>query len=123
MTYRGKLAAAIKTARPRAGLGDFFDPSVAPVFRRLIAKALYGLDVEELLRDLFEEHPKTWGYRVSVYDSYPSWATHEVPALLLQQLPVLPGELEYRVVDHDLAILDVDANLVLDVLPAAIARR
>ena len=46
MTYRGKLAAAIKTARPRAGLGDFFDPSVAPVFRRLIAKALYGLDVE-----------------------------------------------------------------------------
>ena len=122
ITHRRKLAAAIKTARPRAGQGDFFDPSVAPVFRGLIGKALHGLDVQEVLRDLFEEHPETWGYRVRVYDSYPSWATREVPALLLRHLPVLPEELEYRVVDHDLAILDADANLVLDVLPAAIAR-
>lgn len=121
ITHRKKLVAAIRTARPKASQGDFFDPAVAPVFRHLVEEALYGLDVERLLRDLFEEHPRTWGYRVSVYDSYPSWATREVPALLLQQLPELPEELEYRVVDHDLAILDVDANLVLDVLPAAIA--
>jgi hypothetical protein len=122
ITHRRTLAAAIKTARPRAGQGDFLDPAVAPVFRRLIEKALYGLEVEGILRDLFEEHPETWGYRVRVYDSYPSWATREVPAPLLHHLPVLPEELEYRVVDHDLAILDADANLVLDVLPAAIAR-
>ena len=122
ITHRLELAAAIKTARPKAGQGDFVDPSLAPVFRRLIEEALYGLDVEGLLSDLFEEHPETWGYRVRVYDSYPSWATREMPGLLLQRLPVLPEELEYRLVDHDLAILDVDANLVLDVLPAAIAR-
>jgi hypothetical protein len=122
ITHRIKLAAAIKTARPKAGQGDFFNPSLAPVFRSLIGEALHGLDVEELLKDLFEEHPETWGYRVRVYDSYPSWATREMPALLLKKLPVLPEELEYRLVDHDLAILDVDANLVLDVLPAAIGR-
>jgi hypothetical protein len=122
ITHRKRLAGLVKSARPRASQGDFFDPSVAPVFRRLIGEALYGLEVEELLRGLFEEHPGTWGYRVHVYDPYPSWATREVPAPLLRHLPVLPKELEYRVVDHDLAILDADANLVLDVLPAAIAR-
>jgi hypothetical protein len=120
--HRESLAAAIKAARPGARQGDLIDAAVAPVFRRLIDEALYGLDVEALLKDLFEEHPKTWGYRVSVYNSYPFWATREVPGLLLQQLPTLPAELEYRVVDHDLAILDVDANLVLDVLRGAITQ-
>jgi hypothetical protein len=120
--HRKSLAAAIKVARPGARRGDLFDAAVTPVFRRVIEEALYGLDVEALLRELFEEHPKTWGHRVSVYDSYPFWATREVPGLLLQELPALPAELEYRVVDHDLAILDVDANLVLDVLRGAIAQ-
>ena len=122
ITHRKKLVAAIKTARPRGEQGDFFDAAVAPVFRNLIADAFYGLDVEGLLIDLFEEHPKTWGYRVSVYDAYPGWATREMPGLLLQRLPALPDELEYRIVDHDLAIVDADAGLVLDVLPFAIAQ-
>jgi hypothetical protein len=121
--HRESLAAAIKAARPGARQGDLIDSAAAPVFRRVIEQALYGLDVEGLLRELFEEHPKTWGYRVRVYASYPFWATREVPGILLQELPALPAELEYRVVDHDLAILDVDANLVLDVLRGAIAQR
>jgi len=117
-----QLAAALKAARPKRRQGEFFTASVAPVFRDLIEEALYGHDVDMLLRDLFEEHPKTWGHSVRVHESYPSWATREVPGLLLRRLPALPEELEYRVVDHDLAIVDADANLVLDVLPAAIAR-
>ena len=117
-----QLAAAIKAARPKRRQGEIFTASVAPVFRDLIDEALYGHDIEMLLRDLFEEHPRTWGYSVRVHESYPSWATREVPALLLRRLPALPEELEYRVVDHDLAIVDADANLVLDVLTAAIAR-
>lgn len=122
ITHRKKLAAAIKIARPRGKQGDFFDPAAAPVFRSVIAEAFYGLDVEGLLIDLFEEHPRTWGFKVSVYDAYPSWATREMPGLLLQRLPALPHELEYRIIDHDLAIVDADAGLVLDVLPFAIAQ-
>ena len=119
--YTKQLAAAIKAAQPKRRQGEFFTASVAPVFRDLIEEALHGHDVDMVLRDLFEEHPKTWGHSVRVYESYPNWATREVPVLILQRLPVLPEELEYRVVDHDLAIVDADANLVLDVLPAAIA--
>jgi hypothetical protein len=123
ISHRNKLVAAIKNARPMAGEGHFFDSSVAPVFRMMIDDAFYGLDAEGLLIDLFEEHPKTWGYRVYVYDAYPGWATREMPGFVLRSLPVLPDELEYRFVDHDLAIVDADANLVLDVLRDAIARR
>ena len=118
---RLKLAAAIKTVRPIARQGDFFTPAAGRVFRARIAKALQGREVEKLLRRLFEEHPLTWGYHVRVYDTYPVWATREVPPILLQRLPALPDGIEYRVVDHDLVILDTAANLILDVLPAAIA--
>ena len=120
ITHRKELVAAIKTARPNGRRGDFFDRSAGLLFRSVIADALYGLDVEGLLIDLFEEHPKTWGFKLGVYDSYPGWATREMPGLLLQRLPALPEELEYRIIDHDLAILDADAGLVLDVLPLAI---
>jgi hypothetical protein len=121
ITHRRRLAAAIKTARPVARQGDFFTAAAAQVFRGRIAEALQGRDVEELLRSLFEEHPPTWGYHVSVYDVYPDWATREVPPILVQRLPVLPEAIEYRIVDHDLVVLDTAANLILDVLPAAIA--
>ena len=114
VTHRSQLAAAIKSARPNARQGDLFTASVGYVFRGLIAEALLGRDVETLLRDLFEEeHPETWGYRLGVYDSYPDWATREVPAILLQQLPDLPEAFEYRVVDHDLAILDIGQTWLL----------
>jgi hypothetical protein len=122
IAHRLKLAAAIKTVRPIARQGDFFTRGAGQVFRARIAKALQGRDVEKLLQDLFDEHPLTWGYHVRVYDSYPVWATREVPPILLQRLPELPDGIEYRVVDHDLAIVDTRANLILDVLPAAIAR-
>lgn len=122
IAHRIKLAAAIKTVRPIARQGDFFTPAAGQVFRARIAKALQGREVEKLLQRLFEEHPLTWGYHVSVYDTYPVWATREVPPILLERLPELPDGIEYRVVDHDLVILDTGANLILDVLPAAIAR-
>jgi hypothetical protein len=40
------------------------------------------------------------------------------PAVLLA-LPELPPELEYRLVDRDLVLLDPELSLVVDVLPAA----
>ncbi|HKT11053.1 MAG TPA: hypothetical protein VJW77_04430 [Terriglobia bacterium] len=42
------------------------------------------------------------------------------PPSLLLNLPKLPAELEYRVVQHDLVLHDVKANLVVDYVPGAI---
>jgi hypothetical protein len=42
--------------------------------------------------------------------------------ILLQWLPPLPEDLEYRLIDHDLVLWDSHADLILDVLPDAVGR-
>ena len=122
MLNRAHLAAAIKIARPNARQGDIFTPAAARAFRDLIANALAGLDADALLRDLYEEHPTVRSFHLRVYDPYPGWATHEMPAILLLQLPMLPEDIEYRLVDRDLVLWDIHADLIVDVLPGAIPR-
>jgi hypothetical protein len=119
---RAYLAAAIKAARPHARQGDIFTPPVARLLRRVIAESLAGRDVEEVLRELLDEglaggppvHPK-------VYDQFPDWASHTMPVVLLSRLPTLPDDVQYRIVDRDLVLLDTHANLIIDVLPDAFA--
>ena len=119
---RKYLASAIKTARPHAREGDIFTPAVAPLFRGVINQTLQGRDAEAILRDLFEEHPPMQAFHPRVYDPYPDWATHEMPVILLQRLPPLPEDIEYRLIDHDLVLWDIHADLIVDVLRDAISR-
>jgi len=37
-------------------------------------------------------------------------------------LPVLPDGIQYRLIDHDLLLWDVDADVIIDVLPDALPR-
>lgn len=119
---RTHLASAIRTARPNARRGDIFTPAVSRLFRDIITNALAGHDAEAMMRDLSCEHPKVRAFHPRVYDHYPDWATHEMPAILLQKLPPLPEDIEYRVLDHDLVLWDIHADLIIDVLPDAIPR-
>jgi hypothetical protein len=122
LAAQAALASAIKTSRPEARQGDIFSPAVAVVFRRILQDALCGRDTETLLSDLYEEHSTPQRSRLDVHDRYPDWATHEVPVVLLHRLPRLPSGIVYRLIDHDLLLWDADANLIVDILPAAIAR-
>lgn len=64
------------------------------------------------------------GLVLKVNQAYP---THiplaTVPPKLLAQLPTLPEELEYRLVDRRLLLRDRDANLIVDVLAGAEPKR
>jgi hypothetical protein len=111
---RQLLANAIRKARAGAQPGDIFTPAVAQVFRRLIAEALAGRDTEALLTELHADHPETHRLLPMVNEPYPRGATQEVPALLLHTLPPLPEDVEYRIVNHDLVLWDIHANLVVD---------
>ena len=75
-----------------------------------------------MLNDLYDDHVAPPGFYPRVYDPYPEWATHEMPIVLLHSLPALPEGVEYRLLDHDLVLWDIDADLILDVLPDAIPR-
>jgi hypothetical protein len=44
----------------------------------------------------------------------------ELPPRLLQHLPDVPPGIEYRLVEADLVLWDVDAEIIIDVLPDAL---
>jgi hypothetical protein len=39
--------------------------------------------------------------------------------VLLHHLPALPSEMEYRIINGSLVLLDVHADIVIDILPDA----
>jgi hypothetical protein len=119
---RAYLASAIKAERPNARQGDIFEPSAAATLRGIVADALRNVDVEFMLQGLYEECEMPAGYRAQVNAGYPTWATQEMPFVLLTALPGLPAGIQYRLIDHDLLLWDVDADVIIDVLPDALPR-
>jgi len=118
---RRYLASAIRAARPFAREGDVFTPQVRQVFREIVAEALAGRDVPRLLADLHNEDSQLPHPEARVNEAYPPGATHEVPVVLLQRLPALAGDLEYRIVNDSLVLWDSHADVVVDVLPRVFA--
>jgi hypothetical protein len=116
---RQALAEAIRRDRAGARQGDIIAPDAAEAFRDIVADALASRSVEGFLSDLQWEHLDFHHVRAVVNAPLPDGATHEMPVVLLMVLPVLPPELEYRIVNHDLVLWDVHADLVIDYVPAA----
>jgi hypothetical protein len=57
--------------------------------------------------------------RPGVNDRF-AWAQGSfMPAFVLELLPPLPAELEYRFAGRDLVLIDVHAGLVVDILAGA----
>lgn len=116
------LAAEIRAARSNARRGDVFTPRAAAFFRATLASAARArYDVPVLLDDMDREG-RPASVVLEVNGEFPWIAGNVMPPALLRMLPELPPELEYRFVGADLVVLDVRANLVVDVLEHALAR-
>lgn len=114
-------AAAIVSVRGNGARGDIFNAAVSDLFRARIRHTLaeHGYRVDQAISDGEDENgaptPATVNGRFF-------WNTAvATPPCVLQVLPVLPPELEYRFVGPDLALVDIGANLIVDVLADAIA--
>lgn len=114
-----ELGKAIRAARAEAKAGVIFTPEAAAVFKKIIADNYRrSPEVRETTKDAEAELPD---FTPVVNDVYPP--THPLatfPATLLKVLPPLPEKLEYRFVTHHLILRDVEANLIVDVLPNAV---
>lgn len=108
-------AAAIRDARPLAGEGTIFTPRAAVFFRERIAHAVRIGAV-----DLAIEDGQPDEVVLEVHAALPWGAGEPASARLVGLLPPLPDELEYRFVGRHLVLLDVEANLVVDVLREAV---
>jgi hypothetical protein len=115
------MHAAMWAVRRDARAGDVFTPGVAAMFRRLIAEATAGAcDVDTLVEEM-EQDAEDSPAPLVVNGAFPWARASATPASILGVLPALPPELEYRMVGGDLALVDLHANLVVDLFPGVLA--
>ncbi len=117
-----ELAARIQAARKDAKPGDIFTPEIRQLFRRLMYPEMKGPDAFETKQAIkLEEKTPSKGQILKVNGRYPEGSPlPTVPPNLLVRLPHLPDALEYRIVNKDLILRDVNANLIVDFIPNAI---
>ena len=117
---RDALRRSIRDARPDARAGDLFTPRAASAIRHIVAAtaAAGGVDPKDIVRELRADRMP--GAKQPVVNHSYDWrlGAWMWPALL-QTLPPLPPDLQYRIVDDDLVLIDLRANLVVDILENA----
>lgn len=114
-----ELARRIIEALPGWQQGTIFAPEIAALIKRRLVEALRGTDGANVRGAIFDDAPPA--QKIVVMTEYPTGApVATVPAQILELLPVLPKELEYRFVGTDLILFDVSAYLMVDVVPSAI---
>ena len=119
---KAALAAKIQAARATAKQGDIFMPAIRPVFRRLLAPELKGVDGRDAKAILKDDAPAPGSVPFKVNAKYPgNQPIPTGPANVLLALPTLPAPLEYRIVGQHLLILDTAADLVVDYLLNVVA--
>ena len=120
--YEAGLRKLLAAARARSEEGDLFVSEVRPLLRRLFREVLGGPGGRVLRAEIYDEAPKRT-FRIRINTRYPSeLPVSTVPFRLLSVLPPLPAELEYRIVGPDLVLLDIDAQMAVDVLRNAVPR-
>lgn len=107
------LGKAIAMARPNAKAGDIFGP-VSNYLLKIVEddwNSRSRADQKAMLSEL----PK--GLILKINQPYPpNLPLATAPSKLLAQLPMLPEELEYRLLNRRLLLRDRDANLIVDVV-------
>lgn len=122
LAQRYALAMAIRTLRPGARPGDIFVADVRNAFRVLIARSMadHGDTTARLMARAAEDMVEPCDIRPAVNEPFPWQLSEMTPVYLLSVLPALPPGLQYRIVERDLILLDLDANLVVDILKDAL---
>jgi hypothetical protein len=109
-----QLRHAVREARKNARPGDIFTPEISAEIRRLIAIAMHP-DGREIRRSLRSAEPVQ--LHLAINEKYPEGVPLQTtPPSLLENLPALPPEIEYRVTGRDLVLLDAKANLIVDII-------
>jgi hypothetical protein len=111
--HQRALGKLIQEARKNAKPGDLFTPDMRRVVRRLLARVFRGPGGRQVKRSILDEY--TGPARFQVNSRYPDTVPlSTVPPQVLQNLPTLPEDLEYRFVGDRLILLDSHAHIIAD---------
>lgn len=120
--HQRRLGDLIREARASARRGDVFTPASQAVIRRVLQRVFSGEAGAALRAGIMDENPV--GLKLTVNQRYPDEVPlSTMPPELLEELPKLPEELEYRFVGDRLIVMDVHAHLIVDFMPQALPRR
>src|ERR1051326_459446 len=109
-----------QAARPKARQGDIFTPPVAAYFKKQIESTLQGTEGEKVRASLRHAEPLP-NVQLQVNAKYPgTLPLQSMPPTLLKTLPLLPKELQYRIVGATLVLYDMASGLVVDFIPGAV---
>ena len=112
------LEQKVRQARASAKQGDLITPEARAVIRRLLATVFGGPDGKQLKASIMDETPA--GVKLAVNGRYPDDVPlSTIPPQVLQTLPKLAEEMEYRFIGDALILLDVHAHVIADFIPDA----
>jgi hypothetical protein len=118
-----QLAAAIRAERPAARQGDLFAPSLSRLLRARIQETLaeHRYSVDDARASSRVDGVDYTRVKLQVNETFPWVLGAAMLPCLIEMLPPLPPELQYRMVDDVLVLIDIHASLIVDILPYALA--
>jgi len=113
--------ALMRKTRATAKQGDIFTPQAQPVIKRLLASVFGGPEGKQLKASIMDENPA--GITLTVNGRYPDTVPlSTVPPEVLQTLPALSEDMEYRFIGDRLILLDTHAHVIADFIDDAMPR-
>lgn len=107
------LGELVKSARADATRGDFFTPGMRALVKRTLAAVLAGPDGANTKGSIMDENPGVAD--LSVNDRYPdAIPLSTMPPQVLESLPELPDDMEYRFIGERLILMDARAHIIID---------
>jgi hypothetical protein len=123
----GALRAAIQRNRASAKPGDILAPDIVPTVSGILKHTIDRPGGNKVRASIKEGNPKNEKAPgevepvIKVNAEYPKNAPlSTVPPTLLEKLPKLPSDLEYRFVGRTLILRDREANMIIDYLKEAV---
>jgi hypothetical protein len=114
-----ELSQGIVKARAAAKVGDIFQPAMQAWVRKTLQRAFSGPDGKDLRASILDENPI--GATVRVNGSYPdSIPLSTMPPKVIEALPKVPEELEFRFVGDRLILFDHHAHIIVDYVDRAL---
>ena len=111
----------IREARKGAKVGDLFTPEARPVIVNLLAAVFAGPEGRELKASIMDENPVDISHQVN--GRYPdNVPLSTIPPEVLQTMPKLAEDMEYRFIGDDLILLDTHAHVIADYIEDALPK-
>lgn len=117
--HQRALGRLIRQARASAKQGDIFSPESRAVIRRLLIRVFSGPEGRQRIASIMDENPGP--LKLAVNGRYPdSVPLSTMPPQVLEGLPNLPDQLQFRFVGRRLILLDEAAHIIADYIENAL---